>query len=415
MSMTDELTRRDFLKTAGAAGVGTMLAATGVLAGGAATTAPATRPAAALVPKRPFGKTGVKLPILGFGAAFDILSNQHLLGEALKHGLTYWDTAESYARGKSERGIGRYFQKHPEVRKKIFLVSKAFTREPKRIAALLEESLVRLRTDHVDLYHIHAIRSPDELDRWGKQWKAWAERAKKAGKIKLLGISTHRNMAANLMAAAKLGWIDGILVAYNYRYLKDAKVQAALDACHKAGKGLIAMKMMAVGPIRELVARPNEPHLRLLSPLRKKGWTEPQAKLKAIWADPRIASISSRMNKLEYLKENVAAALDRRTLSRGDLALLARHADQGRPGYCAGCAELCESAVAGAVPICDVMRYLMYYHAYGDRARARELFAGLPPGGRERVSRIDYSAAERSCPNRLPIGRLMKSAAETLA
>lgn len=414
MFVGDEISRREFLRAAGAAGAGLALGATGVLAG-AATTMPASGLAALTVPIRPFGKTGVKLPCLGFGAAFDVLAKQDLLAAALKYGLTYWDTAESYARGKSEKGIGQYLRKHPADRKRIFLVSKAFTREPERIGALLDQSLERLGTDHIDLYHIHAIRGPEELSRWGKQWKAWAEGAKKSGKIKLLGISTHQNMAAVLAAVAKLGWIDGVLVAYNYRFLKDDKMQAALEACHKAGKGLIAMKMMAVGPFEHLSARPGEPHIRLLEPLRRKGWSEPQAKLKAVWSDKRIASISTRMNKPEYLRENVAAAMDRKALSPSDLERLGEHARRTRGGYCAGCAERCESAVAGAVPICDVMRYLMYYRAYGDRSRARELFAALPEVQRRRLGRMDYSAAERSCPQHLPIADLMRQAARVLA
>jgi predicted aldo/keto reductase-like oxidoreductase len=414
MAGKDDLSRREFLKTAGAAGVGSLLAAREVLSG-EVTSGPSTKPARPTVPKRPLGKTGVKVPCLAFGGAFDILSNQALLTQALRWGITYWDSAGTYARGKSELGIGKYFQDHPADRKRVFLISKGLAREPDDLTTRLNRSLTRLKTDHIDLYFVHAIRGPEELTRWGRDWKAWSEKTKKSGKIKLFGFSAHQNMAASLMAASKQGWIDVAFIAYSYRFMTDEGMKVALDACHKAGKGIVAMKAMALGPPPSVAARPDEPNRRLLEKFRQKGWSEPQAKFKAVWADERIATISTRMHKPAYLAENVAAALDRRKLSPADLALLKEHAELTRSGHCAGCGQICESAVAGAVPICDVMRYLMYYHAYGDRERARELFAELPTETRGRLARIDYSPAERLCPNGLTIGKLMEEASGVLA
>jgi hypothetical protein len=60
------------------------------------------------------------------------------------------------------------------------------------------------------------------------------------------------------------------------------------------------------------------------------------------------------------------------------------------------------------------MRSLMYYHGYGDRDLARSVFAGLPEATRRRLSEIDYSAAERVCPHRLPIAALIKETSELL-
>lgn len=73
-----------------------------------------------LVPKRPFGKTGENVPILGLGGMFDIPSNQLLMKQAVKWGVTYWDTADCYEGGNSEKGIGMYFEKYPEERKRFF-------------------------------------------------------------------------------------------------------------------------------------------------------------------------------------------------------------------------------------------------------------------------------------------------------
>ena len=104
-----DFSRRDFLKTAGAVGVGSMLSpienlanAQGLLAAGESKQK--------VFPTRPFGKTGVNVSILGLGGAFH-WSNLLLLKQALKMGVTYWDTAITYGNGQSEKAIGKYFLK----------------------------------------------------------------------------------------------------------------------------------------------------------------------------------------------------------------------------------------------------------------------------------------------------------------
>jgi predicted aldo/keto reductase-like oxidoreductase len=83
-------------------------------------------------------------------------------------------------------------------------------------------------------------------------------------------------------------------------------------------------------------------------------------------------------------------------------------------GYCTGCAEICEKAIANEVPISDIMRYFMYYENYGDQQQAIRLFNDLPPDTRKRILRIDYSEAERCCPQNMPIAQLMQKAVASL-
>ncbi len=66
------------------------------------------------------------------------------------------------------------------------------------------------------------------------------------------------------------------------------------------------------------------------------------------------------------------------------------------------------------VPIGDVMRALMYERSYGDSRLAEETFAKLPAVIRRKIASFDYAAAERVCPNRLPIAQLMREAGELL-
>jgi predicted aldo/keto reductase-like oxidoreductase len=146
----------------------------------------------------------------------------------------------------------------------------------------------------------------------------------------------------------------------------------------------------------------------------KRGFTEAQAKLKAVWENPNIASICSQMPNMTILKANRAAALDRTTLTGKDLQMMKRYARETAASYCTGCAGVCESALADEVPVCDVMRYLMYSHGYGDRDRARRLFHGIPARIRRRMLNADYSCAENKCPQGMPIGQLMKTAVSEL-
>jgi len=241
--------------------------------------------------------------------------------------------------------------------------------------------------------------------------KIWAEKMKTAGKLRFFGFSAHSNMEECLLGAAKLGWIDGIMMAYNYRLMQSDKMRQAVDACAAAGIGLTAMKTQGGGQVRT----ESEAEIKLAGRFLQKGFTDRQAKLKAVWENPKIASICSQMPNITILMANVAAAMDRTSLSAEERGLLQRYALHTASGYCAGCTRLCQTALSTPVPVGDVMRYLMYYHDYGDRDRARALFAELPIETRSRLDRVDYSPAEERCPQRIAIGRLMREAGRVLA
>jgi hypothetical protein len=394
------LTRRGFIRTLGIGG----LAA-------AATNAPAAAGAqapAAAVPKRKLGKTGAEVSILCLGGMFDTINNQLLLRQAFSWGVTYWDTAEGYGNGLSEEGFGRFFTRYPETRKDIFLVTKFRAAPPEKLDAALDQALKRLCTDHVEMFYVHGISDFGQI---APGTREWVDRAKKAGKIRLFGFSTHTNMEECLLAAAGSGWIDTAMFTYNYRVMNAPKMKAAVDACHQAGIGLTSFKTQAGGPVKA----DSETEFSLVRKFLERGFSDKQAKLKAVWENPQIASICSQMPNLAYLSANVAAARDRTALSQNDYRTLARFARETRTGYCAGCGRICREAVGGKVPVNDVMRCLMYYRDYGDRELARGVFAGLPEQARAELTRIDYSRAESACPQGLPIGALMADAERILA
>ncbi len=390
--------RRKFLKAAGVAGVGSVIAPMTALV--------KASEKHATLPTRPFGKTGAQVSILSVGGTVNTASNQLMLRQAVKWGATYWDTAPSYRWGRSEAGFGKYLDKYPEDRKKIFLVTKSSAWTTNGMTRDLNSSLNKMKTDYIDLYFVHGISSIGEMD---DDAKAWAEKAKREGKIRFFGFSTHSNMQECLLAGAKLGWIDGIMMTYNYRLMHSDDMRRAVDACLKAGIGLTAMKTQGGGQVRTN----SETELKLAGRFLKKGFTDAQAKLKSVWENSQISSICSRMKNMTILMSNVAAALDKTQLSARDTELLRRYAKETRSAYCAGCSAICESHVEGEVPIGDVMRYLMYCNSYDDYEYAAAGFKRIPGKIRRRLTHLDYSLAERKCPQGLPIARLMHEAIRT--
>ena len=353
------------------------------------------------VPTRPFGKTGVRVPILGFGGSLDI--NKLVLRQAAKFGVTYWDTAASYGGGRSEKRMGEYIAKYAGERKNIFLVTKSHAWMVKQMTRDLNRSLEKMNTDYVDLYFRHSVRNPNELD---DDLRMWAENAKAEGKIRLFGFSTHSNMEECMLKASKLGWIDGIMMTYNYRLMHTDHMKRAVESCAEAGIGLTAMKTQGGGSIKADTERER----RMAGRFLEKGFTDAQAKLIAVWENPHIASICSEMPNMKILMTNVAAAMNRTKLATQDLILLRQYARETFSDYCAGCQDTCEEAIKGHVPISDIMRYLMYSRSYGDLERGSFLFKQLPLEVRTRITRTDFKPAEQKCPQRMPIGRLMKEA-----
>jgi predicted aldo/keto reductase-like oxidoreductase len=159
-----------------------------------------------------------------------------------------------------------------------------------------------MKTDDIDLFFIHSVWRVDELD---NQTKSWAKKAKAAGKIRLFGFSTHSNMQECLLEGAKLGWIDGIMMTYNYRLMHTDDMRRAVDACVKAGIGMTAMKTQGGGQVRS----DSETELDLAGRFLQKGFTDAQAKLKAVWQNQNIASICSEMPNMTILMANAAAAI----------------------------------------------------------------------------------------------------------
>jgi predicted aldo/keto reductase-like oxidoreductase len=408
----NKMRRREFIKSIGAAGLAPALLRLSEAAAQTDANEPNVPPEKqeqklGPVPKRKLGKTNAEVSVLALGAMFNLVENQIVLRKALEWGVTYWDTAHGYAEGNSELGIGKFFKQNPETRKDVFIVTKAS--KSKTIADIeqrLQTSLKRMNTDYIDLYYgVHNLRDPARLT---DELRKWAEGAKKRGVIRFFGFSTHKNMAKCLSAAAKTDWIDGILTTYNYRVMHEADLQAAVEACHKAGIGLTAMKTQG----KRIKTGGDE---KLIEYFVKKGLSEGQAKIKIVLEDERFSSAAVGMLNIQTLRTNTKAVLDKTKLSRTDKKVLFEYAQATCSGYCGGCAEICDQALPNTPYVSDILRYLMYHNSYGDRDRAKKAFAGIPANIRRILPAVNYARAEALCPQHIPIGRYIAEAVNKLA
>jgi len=369
------------------------------------------------IPQRPLGKTSMKVSALGLGT--NRLDSPLILQVAFRRGIRLWDTAASYVGGNSELSIGKFLEKNPQYRKDIFIATKATRAKTiKDIEQRLMSSLERMKTDYIDLYHVvHGMSRPAQL---ADELKNWAEGARKKGLIRYVGFSTHKNIPSNLYAAAQCGWIDAVITSYNFRLMHDAELQKAIDDCCKKGVALIAMKTVALDlrQRRRLEAGEKihtDQDKDIIARLVEKGLTIEQAGIKAVLEDERIACACVGMGSVSEININSVAALDNEKLGRDGRNLLNRYAKANCDCYCAGCADICDSALPDIPYVSDIMRYLMYCNSYGDKERARQLFAQIPINVRNKLLNTDYSLAQACCPQHLPIKKLVAEAVEKLA
>jgi uncharacterized protein len=193
------LSRRDFL-TASTAGA--LVASTGC----ARAQPPATplQDTASAIPRRPLGTTGVQVSILGVGGAHlgdvkDEGEAHRIVHEAIDAGVTFFDNAWEYHDGRSEEVLGRALA---GKRAKVFLMTKVCTHGRGADVAMqqLEDSLRRLRTDHLDLWQVHECVYDNDPERHFADGGVIAAlgKAKQQGKVRFVGFTGHKDPSIHL-------------------------------------------------------------------------------------------------------------------------------------------------------------------------------------------------------------------------
>ncbi len=198
------------------------------------------------IPKRSLGKTGVELSILGMGGIVVMNSEPahaaDIVAEAVDRGINYFDVAPSY--GDAQEKLGPALEAH---RDKVFLACKTGDRTKVGAQKELEESLRLLKTDHLDLYQLHAITDIEKDVKIALGPGGAMEtilKAKEDGKIRFIGFSAHSPEAA--LAAMEAFPFDTILYPINIVcHYKSHFDQRPLNKARENGMGILALKAMA--------------------------------------------------------------------------------------------------------------------------------------------------------------------------
>ncbi|MBW8039581.1 MAG: aldo/keto reductase [Planctomycetes bacterium] len=195
--------------------------------------------------KRVLGRTKEKVTILGLGTApvgegpIDVEEGIKIFGAAIDRGVNYIDTARIY--GNAEEILGHLI---PKRRDKLFVVTKVSTHMADEAEKSLGESMRRLRTDYIDLVHIHSIGGKN-IDRVLAKDGAlnFLLKQKEKGKIRFIGISGH-NRPANFVRMIKTDQIDVIMCVMNYadRNIYDFESKVLPEA-RKRNVACVAMKV----------------------------------------------------------------------------------------------------------------------------------------------------------------------------
>jgi aryl-alcohol dehydrogenase-like predicted oxidoreductase len=249
------------------------------------------------IPLNNFGKTGEKISALGLGGhhlgdAQDEATAIRIVAEAIDGGITFFDNCWEYNRGKSENWMGKALK---GKRDNIFLMTKVCThgRDAALAMEMLEQSLRRLQTDHLDLWQIHGVSFDNDPDLFIRQGGA-AEALTKArdqGKVRFLGFTGHKAPEIHLKMLATGFPFDAVQMPLN---VFDATFHSfetqVLPVLNRKGIAPLGMKPLT---------GKGEP--------LKKGLITPDQALRYAMSLP-VATTITGMEKLDVLRQNLRIA-----------------------------------------------------------------------------------------------------------
>ena len=201
------------------------------------------------LPRRPYGRNQIPLSVIGFGGILVMNAEPahaaRVVAEAVERGVNYFDIAPSY--GDAELKLGPALQPH---RAKVFLAGKTTERTRAGAAAELNRTLERLRTDHLDLYQLHALTDlQKDVDvAFGKDGALETLlAARKSGQVRHLGFSAHSVEAA--LAAMDRYDFDSILFPLNFTTFHKGRFgPTVIEKAQAKGVSILALKMLARQP-----------------------------------------------------------------------------------------------------------------------------------------------------------------------
>ncbi len=366
---------------------------------------------------RQFGKTGVQVSALGFGAmrlpttdpqdrtTIDEALATRMIRYAIDHGVNYIDTAYPYHNGASERFVGRVLQ--DGYREKVNLATKlpmwAIEKEGDA-ERILNEQLEKLQTDHVDFYLFHGLRAP----RWEtvQTFKLldWAETAMADGRIGHLGFSFHDNVDVfKTIIDAYDNWAF-CQIQHNYM---DINTQAGTEGLRYAGSkglGVVIMEPLLGGRL----VNPPEP-VQEIWDTAPTVQTPVERAMRWLWDQPEVSVVLSGMSTMEHVVENVANAgrYSVGNMTTEDQTLIAKARakyEELCPIPCTKCEYCLPCAVELNIPrLFDILNRGVMYNKLDEARRSYQRMSEE----QKATACIACHQCEEQCPQSIPISEWM--------
>jgi aryl-alcohol dehydrogenase-like predicted oxidoreductase len=252
-----------------------------------------------MVPKKPLGRTGVQVSAMGLGgyhlgSADTDQAAIEIVAKALDHGVTFFDNAWEYHDGLSEERLGKALKGR---RDQAFVMTKVCThgRDKKVAMRMLEESLRRLQTDHLDLWQIHEVvyyNDPDLIFAPNGAAEALAD-ARQQGKVRFVGFTGHKDPEIHLKMLAHDFAFDTVQMPLNCcdATFRSFETQVLPEAQRR---GLAALGMKSLGGSGELI---------------RHGVVTPEQGLGYAMSLP-VATTISGVDTMEVLDQNLRVAVN---------------------------------------------------------------------------------------------------------
>ena len=330
---------------------------------------------------RTLGKTGLHISRLGFGGIpiqkIDAEGTRALIGELVKEGVNFIDTARAYT--VSEEYLGYALE---GARDRFVLATKSMARTKEAMEKDIDVSLEKLRTHHIDLYQVHNP-SPSDLERViapGGALEALLE-AKASGKIGHIGVTLH---SVDLFKQAiDMSWVETIMFPYN---IVETQGEELIARAAERNIGFIAMKPLAGGAIEDATLA-----------------------LRFVLENPAVTVVIPGMADTAEISQNAKTTADTSSLSAEERAKIAEIKDLLGTNFCRRC-NYCAPCAAG-INIPAVFLIEGYYSRYDLKDWARFRYSQLDKTASDCIG---CGACEARCPYGLPIREMLKRVAASM-
>lgn len=327
------------------------------------------------------GKTNLKVSMIGFGGIpvqrVNSEETKKVLLKAEELGINFVDSGRGYS--VSEEYIGEALEGR---REKWILATKSMVKDKESMARDIEISLRNFRTNYIDLYQLHNIRTVEELERVLREDGAYAalQEAKALGKIKHIGITSHS--LDLLKVAIEMDKFETIMYPYN---IVENQGEELFKRAKELNIGVIAMKPMAGGALED-----------------------GDLALRYILKNQNVTTAIPGMATVEEVKINAGAAMKQGTFSESDMEKARKIAGElgetfcRRCGYCAPCPQ--------KIDIPTMFVFSAYKERYNLGQWAEERYSTMAFTAKDC---IQCGACEKKCPYDLPIRNMLLQVRKT--